>query len=251
VNYYNDNDPKKTAWLETLIEDRIIPPGHIDRRSIKDVCAGDLKGYRQHHFFAGVGGWPLALALAGIDRDEPVATCSCPCQPWSQTGLGLGFADPRHLWPEFFRIARDARFPRIFGEQVSSKAGIVWLNGIRVDLEDAGYLFDAADLCAAGVSAPQPRQRLYWVAYADSARPQGRRFTRHRTREESPWSRGVGLRGRSGKVRRIEPGIEPLVDGFPERMALIGGAGDAIVSILGAEFIQACEEARHLEMLGV
>jgi hypothetical protein len=33
-----------------------------------------------------------------------------------------------------------------------------------------GYVVGAADLCAAGVSAPHIRQRLYWVAYANSQR---------------------------------------------------------------------------------
>ena len=40
----------------------------------------------------------------------------------------------------------------------------------RADLEALGYAVGAADLCAAGVSAPHIRQRLYWVAYTPGLR---------------------------------------------------------------------------------
>jgi len=34
--------------------------------------------------------------------------------------------------------------------------------GVRTDLEAVGYGVGGADLCAAGVSAPHIRQRIYW-----------------------------------------------------------------------------------------
>lgn len=321
MNYYNDNDPKKTAWLRQLIADGVIPKGHVDERPIQEIEPKDLEGYAQHHFFAGIGGWSFAFALAGIGEDEEAASCSCPCQPFSQTGKQLGEADPRHLFPQFHRLAKGHRFSRIFGEQVASAAGRVWVERVRVALEDLGYLFEWTDLCAAGVSAPQARQRIYWVAYAncerrdrinpclrekdsgrrakkifeiagsgealsmahralaaaergiaqtnlgglpssdeayfvglgdtDSARSQGRNVNGHGRDQWTPWETSVALLGRDGKSRRIEPGIFPLAHGVPDRVGLIGGAGNAIVPLLAAEFVQACEEARYLELLGV
>lgn len=52
----------------------------------------------------------------------------------------------------------------------ASEAGRTWLTGVRADLEELGYACGAADLCAAGVTAPHIRQRLYWVADAGSER---------------------------------------------------------------------------------
>src|SRR5690606_33298523 len=48
------------------------------------------------------------------------------------------------------------------------KDGRLWLTGVRSDLEALGYAVGAADLCAAGVGAPHIRQRLYWLADANS-----------------------------------------------------------------------------------
>jgi DNA (cytosine-5)-methyltransferase 1 len=45
-----------------------------------------------------------------------------------------------------------------------------------------------------------------------------------------------------GKVRRIEPGTRPLVDGIPGRVGLLRGYGNAIVPQVAAQFIQAFDE---------
>ena len=65
VTYYNENDRRAAAWLRELIRSGLIPEGDVDERSITDVRAGDVGGYDQCHFFAGIGGWPYALELAG------------------------------------------------------------------------------------------------------------------------------------------------------------------------------------------
>ena len=173
MNYYNEFDPKAAAWLRELIKAGEIPPGDVDERSITEIDPHELKpkGYTQHHFFAGIGGWAFALQLADWPADRPVCTGSCPCQPFSDAGLGLGVDDPRHLWPAWFRILRVLGPAVVFGEQVASKAALGWLDGVFADLEGEGYACGASDLCAAGIGAPQIRQRLYWVA---NASPSGR-----------------------------------------------------------------------------
>ena len=55
--YFNDFDEGSVAWLAELMKQGHIPPGEIDRRSILDVCVSDLRGFRQCHFFAGIGGF--------------------------------------------------------------------------------------------------------------------------------------------------------------------------------------------------
>jgi DNA (cytosine-5)-methyltransferase 1 len=191
MNYYNDNDPKAARWLEELVKEKLIPNGHVDSRSITDVSPRDLAGYIQCHFFAGIGGWPLAFAIAGWPEDRPGWSASCPCPPFSAAGkkklcpecggkpiphpLKTGIfacvpcghewpADGRHLYPELFRLASECKPPVIIGEQVSGPDGLIWLAGVRSTLEALGYAFGGLDTCAAGIGAPHIRQRLYWVA---------------------------------------------------------------------------------------
>lgn len=316
MNYYNEHDPKAAAWLRELIACGHIPVGDVDERDIQQVKHDELTNYTQCHFFAGIGGWPLALKLAGWPDTQKVWTGSCPCQPLSCAGQGKGHADERHLWPTFHTLISECKPSVVFGEQVASKLGCEWLAGVRADLEGIGYAVGAADLAAGGIGAPHRRQRLFWVA--DSAggqreqclRPQGNRIQRsaddcnggmaytgsrgskariseQEQREEGNpekphdgcagsggtvgnstgerrWrieehggeqgTQGIfagrsGARGfwdgaeiikcRDGKTRRIEPSVQPLAHGIPGRVALLRGAGNAIVPEAGAEFVMA------------
>jgi DNA (cytosine-5)-methyltransferase 1 len=165
--YYSENDPKAAAWLRELIKDGLISDGEVDTRSISDVRGQDFAGFERCHFFAGIGGWDYALQIAGWRG--PVWTGSCPCQPFSQAGKGKGESDKRHLWPDFRRLIEECRPAAVFGEQVASKAGRRWVNGVRNDLEALDYVVGIADLCSPSVGAPHIRQRLYWVAESTDA----------------------------------------------------------------------------------
>ncbi|EGU5881419.1 DNA cytosine methyltransferase [Salmonella enterica] len=168
--YYNEIDPFAATWLQNLIDAGYIAPGVVDTRSIEEVTANDLKGFTQCHFFAGIGVWSYALRCAGWPDSRPVWTGSCPCQPFSQSGKRRGFNDPRHLWPTWFYLVSQCRPHVIFGEQVASKDGLTWFDAVQLDLEEAEYAVAVIDLCAAGFGAPHIRQRLFWVADADSQR---------------------------------------------------------------------------------
>lgn len=250
MNYYNEYDPKTAAWLRELIKVGAIPDGHVDERSIAEVSPDDLRGFTQCHFFAGIGGWSLALQLAGWSSDNPVWTGSCPCQPFSSAGKGLGAADERHLWPVFFELIRQCRPEHVFGEQVASAIGHGWLDGVSADLEAEGYTCGATVLGAHSVGAPHIRQRLYWVAYSDSGRfqqcdPRIGGFSKFSSDSKlggsssTFWSSAIWHPCRDGKARRIEPSIFPLVDGVSGRVGLLRGAGNAIVPQVAAEFIGA------------
>ncbi len=162
--YYNEIEPFAADWLRNLIAEGLIPDGIVDTRSIVDVRPADLSGFVQCHFFAGLGGWAYAARIAGWPDDRPLWTGSCPCQPFSVAGKGAGQDDPRHLWPDFFRLVRSARPPVVMGEQVAGAAGYGWLDGVVADLAGEGYACRGVDIPACAVDAPHIRQRLYWVA---------------------------------------------------------------------------------------
>jgi DNA (cytosine-5)-methyltransferase 1 len=167
VAYYNEIEPYAAQWLRNLVAAGHIAPGDVDERSIVDVRPDDLKGYTQCHFFAGIGGWSVALRLAGWPDDRSVWTGSCPCQPFSAAGKRAAQSDERHLWPHWFRLIRECRPARIFGEQVAAAVAYGWLDDVANDLEAQGYAIGAAVLPACSVGAPHKRDRLWFVANAN------------------------------------------------------------------------------------
>lgn len=172
--FYNEIDPDAAHILRALIADGVIAPGDVDTRSIKEVHPDDIKSYTQCHFFAGGGLWSVAARMAGWDDDRPIWTGSCPCQPFSHAGKGGGVDDPRHLWPDFFRLIRACRPAVVVGEQVAGQAGYGWFDGVSADLAGEAYASRSVDIPACAVDAPHIRQRLYWVALADAESEQRR-----------------------------------------------------------------------------
>ena len=277
--YYNDNDPFVAQWLRNLVSAGMITAGDVDERSIEDVNADELEGYNQCHFFAGIAGWDIALSLAGWE--DNVWTGSCPCQPFSNAGRGMGAEDERHIWPAFFRLIAERRPSTVFGEQVASKDGRTWLSAVRHDLEAIDYAVGAADLCAASVGSPHIRQRLFWMANAnfvewrsgESGHEKDRQETKHRSRmgnsyiskkerlrpfsiqveseqetdgpgDATPWSECEFIPCADGRTRPVKHGIYPLADGIPGRVGILRGYGNAIVPQVAAEFISAFMECR-------
>ncbi len=168
--YYNEIDPYAAQWLRNLIAAGHIAPGDVDERSIIDVHPADLIGYDQCHFFAGIGGWSLALRMAGWGDARPVWTGSCPCQPFSTAGRQKGKGDDRHLWPAWERLIRELKPPTIFGEQVASAIAYGWLDEVCTQLEKETYACASAVLPACGVGAPHKRDRVWFVAHATGER---------------------------------------------------------------------------------
>jgi DNA (cytosine-5)-methyltransferase 1 len=245
VNYYNEFDPYAAQWLRNLIAAHLIPDGVVDDRSITEVRPDDLAAYTQCHFFAGIAGWSYALQLADWPASRPVWTGSCPCQPFSCAGKRKGTADSRHLWPEFYRLIKKCRPTTIFGEQVASKDGLQWLDGVFADLEGAGYACGAVCLPACAKGAVHARSRLFWIANARGQRLPG------------PIDQDGLLSGKAAAPTRFSDTLadarralaENLIsilscDGVSlavERCAL-KAYGNAIVPQVAAEFIKACME---------
>jgi len=88
-----------------------------------------------------------------------------PCQPFSQAGKKLGKADPRHLWPEMFRVIRECRPNWILAENVSGHIKL-GLEEVLTDLEGEGYDSQVFHIGAVAKDAPHRRMRLWIVAHA-------------------------------------------------------------------------------------
>lgn len=211
---YNEIDDYAADWLENLIRADLIAPGIVDRRSIEDLRGDDLRGFRQVHFFAGIGVWSFALRCAGVSDDVPLWTGSCPCQPFSAAGKGGGVDDERHLWPALLHLIRERRPVRFLGEQVASKDGLGWLDLVQTDMEAEGYAIGALDTCSAGSGAPHIRQRLRIGAYDTRRRGGGAERLGHGS-GSGPLSRTLG------RVYRREEGARPW-NGQPERSGPAG-----------------------------
>lgn len=206
--YYNENDAFAAAWLRNLISAGHIAPGEVDERSIAEVSADDLVGFRQCHFFAGIGVWSYALRQSGWPDDRPVWTGSCPCQPFSGAGKKEGVKDARHLWPVWFNLIRERRPGVILGEQVASRDGLAWWDIVSGDLEGEDYPCAALDLCVPGVGGPHIRQRLYWMAYADgryAGTERQQRSGEHGQQSENGCLGGLALAGGEGLSPREFP----------------------------------------------
>lgn len=152
--------------------------------------------------FSGIGGFSLAAEWAGIETaafceqdlfcqqvlkkhwpsvpivddifklrgDEfgPVDIVSggFPCQPFSLAGKRKGTDDDRHLWPEMFRIIKEARPTWVLGENVPGIINLA-LDGVLSDLEGIGYEVQPLIIPACAVDAPHRRDRVWIVAHSD------------------------------------------------------------------------------------
>ena len=252
--YYNEIDPYAAQWLRNLISAEHVAPGDVDERDIRLVRADDLRGYRQCHFFAGIGVWSYALRLAGWPDDEPVWTGSCPCQPFSGAGKKAGFKDQRHLWPSWSGLIAHSRPDVVLGEQVASKSGLAWLDAVLADMEAMDYACGPVVIPAAGYGAPHGRHRIFFVGHPIIEGREGRwpglrgepldGASGEQVAAPGFWSTADWLMCRDGKSRPVEPGTFPLAHGAPARVGRLRAYGNAIVAPVAAEFIRAYREAR-------
>lgn len=253
--YYNEHDPEAAEWLRELIAQGLIADGEVDERSIEDVTPDDVQGFMQCHFFAGIGLWSLALRRAGWADDRFVWTGSCPCQPFSTAGQKNGFADERHLWPTWYWLIEQCSPPVIFGEQVASKSVDPWIDVVQSDLEAMDYAVGAVPFPAAGVGAPNIRDRLYWVA--DAAGGGERRHWERKESKTSPsrrrrttdapryWDAIDPIECADGRTRPSEPGILPLAHGHPQNVGRLRAYGNSLNPIAAQAFIECFIESTN------
>lgn len=258
MNYYNEWDKGAAAWLRELINNKLIPYGYVDERSITEVTPSDLEGFTQCHFFAGIGGWPLALQLAGVPESTRLWTGSPPCQPFSVAGQSRGFDDERHLAPAFLRLIRECKPELLFGEQVAAAIGKHWLDFVFLNLEEKGYTCGAAVLPACSVESPQERRRVIFGAgmgLTNSKGMEGLRKSKQILLQEGwkvqkrhslssdvaacIWSGWESNTGADSITRILPVGFGEADYGLSARVGRLRGYGNAIVPQVAAEFVKA------------
>lgn len=220
--YYNDIDPFCCAILRRHIDSGELPPGVVDDRDIRTVDAEELMGYEQIHLFAGIGGFPLGLRMAGWPDDKPILTAGFPCQPVSVAGKRLGQEDERWLWPEVARVVRVVR-PRVV--LLENVPGLLarGMGDVLGDLAEAGYDAQWSVLRASDWGAPHKRERVFIVAYPNSER------CGDICEKQKAFQFSNGLLPSDSWPWVCEPPLLGVAHGIPHRVDRLRALGNAVV----------------------
>jgi DNA (cytosine-5)-methyltransferase 1 len=100
-----------------------------------------------------------------------------PCQPFSTAGKRGGAEDPRHLWPDMFRIIRTIRPRFAVLENVPGHISL-GLRDVLGDFASVGFDAEWSVVSACSVGAPHMRERLFVIAYPTGQRMGKRRSAR-------------------------------------------------------------------------
>ena len=96
-----------------------------------------------------------------------IITGGYPCQPFSVAGRKKGEEDPRHLWPEYFRLVQELQPTWVIGENVSGHIKL-GLDTVLKNLESEGYSARTFSISASSVGANHQRERIWIVAHSNS-----------------------------------------------------------------------------------
>jgi DNA (cytosine-5)-methyltransferase 1 len=206
-------------------------------------------------------------------RGCDLLTGGFPCQPFSVAGKRRGAADDRAIWPEMFRVIKEARPAWVLGENVP---GIIPMefDNVLSDLEGIGYACRPFVIPACAVDARHRRDRL-WIIARNVAESEAKRFQGQRTsweqeshahgqsglpvcegadvadaegrtertglREDEPagkWRRRSGDGDSPGVTWLPEPDVGRVANGVPSRVDRLKGLGNAIVPQVAYELLR-------------
>ena len=116
-----------------------------------------------------------------------IITGGYPCQPFSIAGRQKGEQDPRHVWPEMFRLVKELRPTWVIGENVSGHIKL-GLDTVLENLESEGYSARAFSISASSIGAVHQRERVWILAHSGCTQHEGSFFgsqDEDETREET------------------------------------------------------------------
>ena len=188
----------------------------LQKRFYHYICG--MEKLRHGSLFSGIGGFDLAAEWMGWDNvfhcewmefprkvldyhfpnaDSYIDICKTdfkkyankidiltggfPCQPFSLAGKRKGTSDERYLWGEMLRAVTEIKPKFVIAENVF---GITNIDGglvfeqVCIDLENEGYEVQPFVIPAAAKNAPHRRDRVWFIAYANSD-GQNERYSEH------------------------------------------------------------------------
>jgi DNA-cytosine methyltransferase len=104
-----------------------------------------------------------------------IITGGYPCQPFSIAGRKKGEQDPRHVWPEMFRLVKELRPTWVIGENVSGHIKL-GLDTVLENLESEGYSARAFSISASSIGANHQRERVWILAHSGCTQHEGSMF---------------------------------------------------------------------------
>jgi DNA (cytosine-5)-methyltransferase 1 len=134
------------------------------------------------------------LKADGIDTID-IITGGYPCQPFSVAGRKKGEEDPRHVWPEMFRLVQELRPTWVIGENVGGHIKL-GLDTVLENLESEGYSARTFSISASSVGANHKRERVWIVGYSTNNR-------RNESTSNSQTRRAFG-QSEEGGMRQLE-----------------------------------------------
>jgi len=199
-------------------------------------------------------GVPIHRDIRELDGENYAGTTlitgGYPCQPFSLAGKRGGAEDDRHLWPEMFRIVKQARPDWVVAENVAGHINM-GLDQVLSDLEGEGYAARPVIIPACAVDAPHRRDRVWIIANAErNRRHQGSEQAGRQARDEADGhdrdlrcamadtkisnDRGSNTGPGQGELGRscrwpAEPRVGRVAHGVSNRVHRLKGLGNAIV----------------------
>ena len=261
---FNENERFVAAWLRAL-----FPEHDVDNGSITGLVGRDLVGFDRVHFFAGIGGWELALKMASWMRPRcgpAVAHVSRLVMPEAEGESEMNATCGHNfdaLSPSAtLQSSLESRLRAVLDVNGSPEYVLTWkhwampsgppicaLRARGRRTSDSGFtgwgtptLRDWKDGAAIG-STPVNGLLGRMATLAGWPTPLSAPTMKRKGACKRPWDNFDVVTCRDGKARRIEPSVHPLAHGVPSRVGRLCGYGNAIVPQVAATFIRAFMES--------
>jgi len=194
-----------------------------------DYCA---KVLRRH--------WPNVPIIPDVKefdgtrwKGADLLTGGFPCQPFSNAGLKLGKEDnDRYLWPEMFRVIKEARPRFVLAENVTPLIRLA-IDEVLSDLGSEGYTTGTVVLPACALNAPHRRPRCWILAHSNSERGCGGKRERKYAADAREPSGSPELRQWD-----TEPAVGRVAHGIPHRTHRLKALGNSIVPQVAYEILK-------------
>ena len=168
------------------------------------------------------------LKANGINNID-IITGGYPCQPFSVAGRKKGEEDPRHLWPEYFRLVKERRPTWVIGENVGGHIKL-GLDTVLENLESEGYSARTFSISAASIGANHKRERVWILANSKSSNRDEYEINKEHGKPEAQkiFGNRSCLSGVSSRWE-VEPDVGRVADGLPDTMDRLKSLGNSVV----------------------